>query len=163
VEFTTADLCDAFPSVVQLAEPLFRSYGGLSRFSGAIEPISLFEDNTLVQQALETPGHGRVLVVDGGGSLRCALLGGRLATLAQVNEWAGVIIHGCVRDSVEISQVQVGILALNTSPRRSEKKGRGERGRPVTFAGVSFSPGHFVYVDPDGLLTSNRNLLGTAE
>jgi regulator of ribonuclease activity A len=139
---------------------VFRSYGGLNRFSGPIEPIKLFEDNTLVQQALETPGRGRVLVVDGGGSLRCALLGGRLATLAQVNGWVGVIIHGCVRDSIEISQAQVGILALNTSPRKSEKKGRGERGRPVTFAGVSFSPGHFVYADPDGILIADRNLLG---
>jgi regulator of ribonuclease activity A len=160
MEFTTADLCDAFPSEVRLAQPLFRDYGALLRFSGPIETIKLFEDNTLVQQSLETPGQGRVLVVDGGGSFRCALLGGRLAALAQANGWSGLVINGCVRDAQEISQIAVGIRALNTSPRRSEKKGRGDRGAPVSFAGVTFSPNNFLYADGDGILIAERDLLG---
>jgi regulator of ribonuclease activity A len=160
VEFTTADLCDAFPSEVRLAHPLLRDYGALRRFSGPLETIKLFEDNTLVQQVLETPGRGRVLVVDGGGSLKCALLGGRLAGLAQANGWSGVVINGCVRDAQEISQIAVGIRALNTSPRKSEKKGSGEKGTPVSFAGVTFSPGNFLYADGDGILIAERDLLG---
>jgi regulator of ribonuclease activity A len=160
VEFTTADLCDAFPGLVQVAEPLFRGYGGLEKFAGPIETVRVHEDNTLVRETLETPGRGRVLVVDGGGSLKCALVGGRLAGLAQSNGWSGVIVNGCIRDAVEIGQLRVGIRALNAVPMRSGKKGAGERGSTVSFAGVTFAPGCFIYVDSDGMLVAERDLLG---
>ena len=160
MEFTTADLCDAFPGLVQVAQPLFRVYGGLEKFAGPIETVRVHEDNTLVRETLETPGRGRVLVVDGGGSLKCALVGGRLAGLAQSNGWSGVIVNGCIRDAVEIGRLQVGIRALNAVPMRSGKNGAGERGGTVGFAGVTFAPGRFIYADTDGMLVAERDLLG---
>jgi len=160
VEFTTADLCDAFPGLVQVVQPLFRGYGGLERFAGPIETVRVHEDNTLVRETLETPGRGRVLVVDGGGSLKCALVGGRLAGLVQSNGWSGVIVNGCIRDAVEIGQLRVGIRALNAVPMRSGKTGAGECGGTVSFAGVTFAPGCFIYVDADGMLVAERDLLG---
>ena len=160
MEFTTADLCDAFPGLVQVAQPLFREYGGLEKFAGPIETLRVHEDNTLVRETLETSGRGRVLVVDGGGSLKCALVGGRLAGLAQSNGWSGVIVNGCVRDSVEIRQLRVGIRALNAVPVRSGKNLAGERGGTLSFAGVTFAPGRFIYADTDGVLVAERDLLG---
>lgn len=160
MEFTTADLCDAYPGRVQVAEPILRDYGGASRFAGPVETLRVFEDNTLVRQTLESEGRGRVLVVDGGGSLRCALVGGRLAALARDNGWAGVVVNGCIRDSDEIRRLPVGVRALNTAPMRSEKNGSGERGVTLTFAGVGFAPGHFLYADGDGLLVADRELGG---
>lgn len=160
MEFTTADLCDAFPGLVQVAQPLFREYGGVEKFAGPIETLRVHGDNTLVRETLETPGRGRVLVVDGGGSLRCALVGGRLAGLAQSNGWSGVIVNGCVRDSVEIRQLRVGIRALNAVPMRGGKNGAGERGGTLSFAGVTFAPGRFIYADTDGVLVAERDLLG---
>jgi regulator of ribonuclease activity A len=159
VKFTTADLCDAFASGLQLAQPIFRDYGGVSRFAGPVETISVLEDNVLVREALERDGLGRVLVVDGGGSLRSALVGGRLAALARANGWAGLIINGCVRDSVETRQISLGIKALGTSPMPSGKSGVGERSVPVTFAGVTFAPGQFLYADEDGVVIAERNLV----
>jgi regulator of ribonuclease activity A len=159
MDFTTSDLCDAFPGVVQVAQPLFRDYGGLERFSGPIETLRVQDDNTLVRESLETLGAGRVLVVDGGGSLKCALVGGRLAGLAERNGWAGLIVNGCIRDVLETRQAQVGIRALNSMPMRSQKTGKGELGGNVSFAGVTFAPGRFVYVDRDGIVVAERNLL----
>lgn len=156
--FATADLCDAFGPVVRLAAPIFQDYGGLTRFAGPIETVRVYEDNALVAQALDLAGRGRVLVVDGGGSLRCALAGGRLAALARANGWAGLVINGCVRDSAEIRKIPVGIRAINTSPMRSGKAGSGERGGTVSFAGVTFSPGHFLYADEDGMVLADHNL-----
>jgi regulator of ribonuclease activity A len=158
VRFTTADLCDAFGPAVQSAQPVFRDYGGTSRFAGPIETLRVFEDNALVREALGPPGQGRVLVVDGGGSLRTALVGSQLAELAQTNKWAGLIVNGCIRDSAETRRIPVGIKALSTSPRRSGKAGSGERGVPVTFAGLTFSPGQFVYADEDGVILAGQDL-----
>jgi regulator of ribonuclease activity A len=159
VEFTTADLSDAHPDSVLAAEPVFRDFGGLAKFWGPIETVRVFEDNALVRQALESKGEGRVLVVDGGGSLRSALVGGRLAALAHANGWAGLLIHGCIRDSEELRRVSIGIRALAAIPTRGGKAGTGERGKPLAFAGVAFIPGHFLYADADGVLVSQRNLL----
>jgi regulator of ribonuclease activity A len=159
VNFTTADLCDQFPDQVLPVEPMFRDYGGLERFAGPIETVQVFEDNSLVREALQDPGGGRVLVVDGGGSLRCALVGGRLAALAQSNGWSGILVNGAIRDSNEVRQVQLGLRGLNTSPRRSNKNGSGVRGGVVSFAGVAFAPGRFLYADADGIILSNGNLL----
>lgn len=157
--FTTPDLCDAYPDLLQVVEPVFRTYGAETTFSGPVETLKVFEDNALVRQILETPGDGRVLVVDGGGSLRCALLGGRLAYLAHTNGWSGVLINGAVRDAAELYQVPVGIRALNTVPRRSDKNGIGERGGTVVFAGATFSRHMYLYADDDGILVAERNLL----
>jgi len=155
---STADICDVHPDAVKVAEPIFRSYGGVTDFFGPIETIKTFEDNSLVRATLETPGEGRVLVVDGGGSLRCALLGDQLAALAVKNGWIGILIFGCVRDSVALAQSAVGIYALNTHPRKSKKQGLGDRNVTVSFAGIDFLPGHFLYADNDGILVADHKL-----
>jgi regulator of ribonuclease activity A len=159
VGFTTPDLCDAYPDLVQVVDPVFRAFGGETTFSGPIETLKVFEDNALVRQVLETEGDGRVLIVDGGGSLRCALLGGRLAYLARTNGWSGVVVNGAVRDTAELNQVPVGIRALNTAPRPSDKKGMGEQGGTLVFAGATFRPRMYLYADDDGILVADRNLL----
>src|SRR5512138_1554236 len=110
----TTDLCDAHGHDVRVAEPLFHDYGGASAFSGRIETLRVFEDNALVRETLEQPGEGRVLVVDGGGSRRTALVGGNLAALAARNGWSGLVVHGCIRDSAEIARTPVGVKALGT-------------------------------------------------
>jgi len=157
--FATADLCDEFGAQVRVAEPLFRDWGGSASFSGPIETLRVFEDNALVRETLEMHGRGRVLVVDGGGSRRTALLGGNLAALAHRNGWIGIVLYGCVRDSAELSAAPVGIKALNSVPRQSAKAGAGERGVPVTFAGVTFVPGAHLFADRDGILVADRDLL----
>ena len=154
----TADLCDAFPGRVRVVAPLFRDWGGISSFSGPIETIRVFEDNALVRQVLEGEGHGRVLVVDGGGSLRTALVGGRLAALARDHGWTGMLVHGCIRDAVEIGATAVGVRALASSPMRSGRTGEGERGVLVTFAGVTFTPGEWLYADADGIVVADGEL-----
>jgi regulator of ribonuclease activity A len=163
VEFTTADLSDAHLDSVQVLEPLFHEFGGLSRFWGPIATVRVFEDNGLVRAILETRGSGQVLVVDGGGSRQCALVGGRLATLAHANGWAGLLIHGSVRDSMELSGVPLGLRALGATPVRSHKAGAGEQGVTLSFAGVAFVPGHFLYADSDGVLLAPRNLLSSVD
>lgn len=158
MKFTTSDLCDAYPELVRVAENVFSDYGGVSRFAGPIETLRVFEDNALVAEALEAVGHGRVLLVDGGGSLRTALVGGRLTAMAHTHGWAGLIVNGCVRDSVEIRAIPIGVRALLTSPMRSGKKGRGDRGGRVSFAGLSFFPGQYLYADEDGIVVAERSL-----
>ncbi len=150
----TADLCDDHPDRVQVCEPAFHMYGGKRAFYGPISTIFCFEDNSRVKEAVEGPGDGRVLVVDGGGSRRRALLGDKLGLAAVRNGWAGAIIYGCIRDSAELGRMDLGIRALGTMPLRSDKRGEGERDVPVRFAGVTFRPGEFVYVDEDGIIVS---------
>lgn len=151
----TADLCDARPEAARVVAPMFRDFGGAVRFAGPISTVKAHEDNTLVRKALEEPGAGRVLVVDGGGSMRCAMLGGNLADLAQNNGWAGVVVYGCVRDSRELAKVPVGIKALATHPKKSDKRGEGQRDVPVTFGGVTFHPGEHLTADEDGIVVTD--------
>ena len=158
--FTTADLYDAHEHEVQVGQPVFHSYGGHSTFCGACATLKVLEDNSLVRQALEQPGQGRVLVVDGGGSLQCALVGDLLAQLAIDNGWAGLVVYGCIRDSVAMAIMPLGIKALQTTPRKSVKKGQGERDVTVTFAGLTIAPGNFLYSDPDGILVAESKLGG---
>ena len=158
MDFRTTDLCDEFSERLQVAEPVFGDYGGEIMFAGTITTIKVFEDNSLVRTALEEPGAGRVLVVDGGGSMRCALLGDQLAELAEANDWAGVVVHGCIRDSSPISEIPIGVKALGVHPLKSVKRGVGERDIPVRFAGVTFKPGHYLYADEDGLLVAEQPL-----
>ena len=159
MSFQTADLYDAHEGKVKIATPLFRAYGGKTRFYGEIVTIKCHEDNSLVGETLKTKnGKGKVLVVDGGGSLRCALLGDQLAEKAVANEWEGVIVYGCIRDSAMVNDMAIGVRALNTHPAKSVKRGEGIFNEPVTFAGVTFQPGDYVYADEDGILVS-ENLL----
>jgi regulator of ribonuclease activity A len=150
----TTDLSDAHPDRVRHCAPVFRDFGGRLAFSGPIATLKTFEDNSKVREAVEQPGEGRVLVVDGGGSLACALFGGNLAELAARNGWAGVVIHGCVRDTAELARADTGIKALAAHPKKSEKRGAGEFGVTVNFAGVTFAPGEWLYADGDGIIVS---------
>ncbi len=152
--YLTADLYDAHGDDLQVALPLFRDYGGRSDFHGPVVTLKLHEDNSLVRETLGEPGEGRVLVVDGGGSLRCALLGDNLARMAASNGWAGLVIHGCIRDSVEIAKLPVGVKALATNPTKSLKRGEGQRDVMVRFADVSFMPGSYLYADADGIVVA---------
>lgn len=159
--FLTTDLCDAHSDQLQIAQPIFQAYGGVRRFHGVMRTLKVFEDNSLVREALAQPGSGQVLVVDGGGSLRCALLGDQIAELAVKNHWAGIVIYGCIRDSEAINGLPLGVRALNTHPLKSIKKGVGDDHLPVTFAGVTFRPDEYIYVDSDGIIVSAKPLLDT--
>lgn len=159
MEIHTADLCDSHEERVRVVEPMFRSLGGRPAFSGQIATLKVFEDNSLVRAALEGPGEGRVLVVDGGGSKRCALVGDQLALLGVKNGWAGVIVYGCIRDAKAIGTMNLGVFALGTHPKKSIKKGAGERDIAVNFGGVTFAPGQYVYADEDGVIVSDSSLL----
>ena len=155
---TTTDICDAHPDV-QVCAPVFRDFGGVSAFHGPIATLKVFEDNALVRTMLEQPGGGRVLVIDGGGSLRCALVGGNLGGLAFEHGWAGILVHGCVRDSAELAAQAIGIKALAAHPRKSEQGLHlGHADRVVEFAGVRFAPGAWLYADADGVLVAARAL-----
>ena len=142
-----------------MAQPVFRDWGGAPSFVGPIATVRVFEDNALVRQSLETAGRGRVLVVDGGGSLRTALVGGNLAALAHRNGWSGIVVHGGVRDTAELAATPIGVKALGAVPRKSAKTGTGERDVPVAFAGITFTPGAYLYADRDGVVVAARDLL----
>lgn len=157
-EIRTTDLCDEHPDAVLVADPIFRDYGGARLFHGRITTVKVHEDNVLVRKALEEPGQGRVLVVDGGGSLRCALLGDNIAAMAHQNGWAGVLVYGCIRDAEAIARIPIGVKALSTHPRKSGKKGAGDRDVAVTFAGITFVPGAFIYADHDGIVCAQEQL-----
>ena len=152
--FSTADLHDEHEGKVQVANILMHSFGKKTRFSGPIATVKCFEDNSQVRAALEEPGKGRVLVVDGGASIRCALVGDKLAELGLNNGWLGLVVHGCIRDSAVIAKLNIGIKALGTNPRRSVKKGAGERDVLLNFADVTFTPADWLYADEDGILLS---------
>ena len=160
--FNTADLCDAAEesgTAINVAAPIFFNFGGAARFAGKIETIHCRDDNSLVRAALSENGAGKVLVVDNGGSMKCAVLGGNLAAAGMKNGWAGAIVNGCVRDSAELRDIAFGVLALAKHPRRSVKRGEGERGKPANFAGVDFTPGHFVCADADGVVVGAKALV----
>jgi regulator of ribonuclease activity A len=159
MNFATADLYDQYGEKLQVAQPLFNDFGGRMRFHGQIATVKVHEDNSLVRAALEEKGNGRVLVIDGGESLRCALVGDMLAQLGMDNGWSGMVISGCIRDSAAVISIDIGIKALGTNPRKSVKKGAGDRDIPVTFAGVTFTPGHYIYADEDGVIVSAEKLL----
>lgn len=159
MSFATADLYDQHEGKTQVAAVLWRSYGGKARFYGPVSTVRCFEDNSLVRPALEEDGAGRVLVIDGGGSVRCALVGDKLAQLAIENGWAGIVVHGCVRDSAILSSLDIGVKALGTNPKRSLKQGGGERDVAVSFGGADLAPGAHLYADEDGVLISPVKLL----
>jgi len=158
VSFATADLYDKYEDQLQIATPIFNDYGGNIQFSGPASTVKVFADNSLVRAALEEAGDGRVLVVDGGGSLNCALLGDMLADLGFKNGWVGVIVYGCIRDSAAIANMKIGVKALNTNPKKSVKRGEGQRNVSVSFADVTIAPGNYIYADVDGIVISQNKL-----
>ena len=153
-----ADLYDRYGEKLRVAAPIFQDFGGNVEFEGPVSIVKVFEDNTLVRAALEQPGNGRVLVVDGGGSLRCALVGDMLGELAVKNGWAGILIYGCVRDAVPLSVLPVGIKALATNPRKSVRRGEGDKDLAVRFAEISINPGDYLYADRDGVIVADHKL-----
>ncbi len=154
MSFVTCDLCDENPEVVKIVEPLFTNYGGKRVFGGEIVTVKCHEDNSLVKEHVANPGEGRVMVVDGGGSLRCALLGDMLAEKAAQSGWAGLIIYGCIRDVDQIGDTDLGVQALRTIPIKSNRQGVGQLNVSVTFGGVTFNPGEYVYADNNGIIVS---------
>ena len=163
MSFKTPDLLDnnearTQDGRVRVVAPMFQHYGGRPSFSGQIVTLKVFEDNSLVREALAEDGQGKVLVIDGGGSLRCALVGDQLAILAQKNGWEGIVVYGCIRDSEDISHIDLGLRALNTHPLKSIKRGIGDRNLAVSFGGVTFRPGEWIYVDGDGVIVSDQAL-----
>lgn len=152
------DLCDAYGDAVQVLELEFRSFGGREAFGGPVRTVRCFEDNSRVAEEVRTAGEGAVLVVDGGGSRRCALLGDNLAEQAAANGWSGVLLFGCVRDVAALAHIDLGVQALGAHPRRSLKRGTGEVGVPVRFGGAGLAPGRFVYADRNGVIVADEPL-----
>lgn len=148
----TADIYDAYENQLMVCDPIFRDYGGHLSFQGEIATIKCYEDNSLVRKLLGEPGRGRVLVVDAGGSMRCAMLGDLLAKKGVDNGWSGILIYGCIRDSADIGQMPIGVKAMATTPKKSVKRGAGERDVSVRFAQVEFHPGDQLYADQDGIV-----------
>jgi len=158
--FATADLCDAHPDAVKVCQTAFLSFGKVTAFHGPIRTLSVLDDNALVRQTLERPGQGAVLVVNGGGSLKRALVGDNLARLAIDNGWAGIIIHGAVRDTAVIAAMNIGVKAVGTVPLRADREAIGEIDIPTSFGGVIFTPGDWLYADEDGVIVSAERLHG---
>ncbi|MBJ7309028.1 ribonuclease E activity regulator RraA [Rugamonas sp. CCM 8940] len=163
MSFATTDLCDDNPVLLEegglaVLPPVFQHFGGRLQFSGPARTLKVFEDNALVRATLEMPGAGHVLVVDGGASMRRALVGGQLGLLAQDNGWSGIVVNGCIRDSAEINACAIGVRALGLHPQKSSKKGEGERDVRVSIAGVAVSPGDWIYADADGVLVARQKL-----
>ena len=148
----TADLVDQYGAELRVCDVQFRQFGGLRLFTGPVRTLSCHEDNGLLRDLVQTPGAGAVLVVDGGGSLRTALVGDVLAGHAQRNGWSGLVVHGAVRDSAALAQLGLGIKALGTNPRRSGKTGAGAVDVPLSFGGVTFHPGDMLHADDDGIV-----------
>jgi regulator of ribonuclease activity A len=159
MQHATADLCDKHIDKLQVAEPIFVDFGAIACFEGEIQTLKVFEDNTLVRSALEKDGTGKVLVIDGGGSFRCALVGDNLVALAIQNNWRGMVVYGCIRDSKQMSEMEIGVKALNTNPTKSIKRNEGQENIDVRFAGVDFKPGAYLYADEDGIVVSDFQLL----
>ena len=153
-DFNTADLCDAYGEALQVAQPVFNDYGGRLAFHGQISTLKVVEEFIPIKQTLQTAGESRVLVVDGSASMKVALLGDRLAEIGLNNGWAGIVINGCIRDSTNVADIAIGVKALNTNPRRPGLGNSGVRDLEVSFAGVVFKPGHYLYADRDGLVIS---------
>ncbi len=153
--FATADLVDAHEGSVQICDLQLRNFGGRARFHGPIRTVRCHQDNALIKSALSQPGKGAVLVIDGGGSLHCALVGDVIAGLGVANGWSGIIVNGAIRDTIAMARLDFGVKALGANPRRSTKTGSGALDIPVGFGGVIFAPGASVYSDDDGIVLSS--------
>jgi regulator of ribonuclease activity A len=154
VEYLTPDLCDEYPEQVRVLSPLLRQYGKRRSVGGEVVTIKCFEDNSRLKEQVAVPGMGRVLLVDGGGSLRCALLGDLLAAKAQESGWAGIIVYGCVRDVDVLAEMDLCIQALGSHPQKSTRRGEGQLNIPMQIGGVLIQPGEFLYADNNGVIIS---------
>ncbi len=159
---TTSDLADLVDDAVRSCDTQLVNFGGHHRFTGTIQTLSCRDDNSLLKDVLSTPGDGRVLVVDGGGTTHSALIGDVIAGIGARHGWAGVVIHGAVRDSRLLARVPIGVKGIGTNPRRSGKRGEGEVGAPLSFGGVTFTPGETVYSDEDGVVVIDVPPVGRA-
>ena len=148
----TSDVSDKLHPDVQYLEPVYKSYGAKTSFSGRIVTVKCYEDNSLVETALRTNGKDSVLVIDAGGSMNCAMLGDKRVTDAINNEWEGILVHGLIRDSATINSMEIGVRALGVCPLKSVKKGVGDSNITVNFSGVTFNPGEYLYADEDGVI-----------
>ena len=158
MKFVLPDLCDQYGDSLRVLSPMLKNFGGNNCFHGKISTIKCHEDNSFVADAVREEGDGSVLVVDGGGSLRCALLGDNLAAIAASNSWAGIVVFGCVRDVVALKDISLGIQAIAPHPMKSVKRQVGLRDVEVSFGGVSFIPGQYVYADDNGVIVSEDEL-----
>lgn len=155
---STPDLCDQYGDAVQVLEPLFRHYGQLRQFGGKVATVKCFEDNSKVGELLSADGDGRILVVDGGASSRRSLLGDRLVAKAQQNNWAGILIYGFLRDVEDIAEMPMAVMAMGSIPRKTDKRGEGRVNIPVRFAGVTISPGDYIYADASGIILAKESI-----
>ena len=159
MKISTPDLCDEYGDEVQVAEPVFKHFGAIQQFGGEVVTVKCFEDNSKVGELLKTPGEGRVLVVDGGASPRRSLLGDMLVSSAVENGWGGIVIYGYIRDIEEIESMPMGVVALGTIPRKTEKRGLGDVNVNLQMAGLSISSGNYIYVDKTGVIVSSKALI----
>lgn len=163
VAFVTCDLLDDNPATQVMSPSIdgkcFKNFGGRQAFGGEVVTVKCFEDNSRVKELLATDGKGKVLVVDGGASMRCALMGDLIGESAVKNNWAGVIIYGCVRDVDALAQLDLGVQALAAIPQKSNRQGAGETGLALSFGGVTIAQGNFIYADNNGILISNQSLI----
>ncbi|MAD45994.1 MAG: ribonuclease activity regulator protein RraA [Oceanospirillaceae bacterium] len=157
-QYITPDLCDEYPDLVQVVEPMFSNYGGIESFGGEIVTVKCYEDNSKVKELVEQDGKGKVMVIDGGASMRKALMGDMIAEKAAKNGWEGAIIYGCIRDVDAIMETDLGVQALATVPLKTDKRGLGDINVPVKFGGVEFIPGQYVYADNNGVIVSPEPL-----
>jgi regulator of ribonuclease activity A len=158
MEYNTSALCDMYIDQVDVVEPMFSNFGGRTSFAGQITTIKCFEDNGLIREVLEQDGVGRILLIDGGGSLRRALLDAELATLAEENEWEGIVVYGCVREIDDLEETNLGIQAIASIPVGAANQGVGEADIPVNFGGVTFLPDDYLYADSTGIIISPEAL-----
>lgn len=158
MEYNTSALCDIYLDQVDVVEPMFSNFGGCASFVGQVTTIKCFEDNGLIRETLEQDGLGRVLLIDGGGSLRRALVDAELAAIAEENEWEGIVVYGCVREVDELEDMSIGIQALASIPVGAPAQGIGEVDVPVNFGGVTFLPEDYLYADNTGIILSQEPL-----
>ena len=156
---STCDISDKLHPSIQYLEPVYKSFGLKKSFSGYIVTVKCYEDNSLVEEALNSNGKGSVLVIDAGGSMKCAMLGDKRVSDAIKNEWEGIIIYGLIRDSVAINAMPIGIRALGVCPLKSVKKGIGKRNLNVSFSNVKFTPNEYIYADEDGVIVTKNKVI----
>ncbi|MGY5617645.1 ribonuclease E activity regulator RraA [Vibrio cincinnatiensis] len=158
MEYNTSALCDIYLDQVDVVEPMFSNFGGCASFAGQVTTIKCFEDNGLIREVLEQDGVGRILLIDGGGSLRRALIDAELAAIAEENEWEGIVVYGSVREVDELEEMSIGIQALASIPVGAISLGIGEVDVAVNFAGVTFLPEDYLYADNTGIILSPESL-----
>lgn len=158
MEYNTSALCDIYQDQVDVVEPMFSNFGGLTSFSGQLTTVKCFEDNGIIRSILQEDGTGRVLLIDGGGSLRRALIDAEIAALAEENDWEGLVVYGCVREIDDLEEMEIGIQAIAAIPVGATQNNIGEVDVPVNFGGVTFLPEDYLYADNTGVIISQEPL-----